>query len=229
MQVQAPSNTLHIHPLQKIDYQKAWEWQTALFEEMRKYKLTHKVSPCIGHVLFCEHPPVFTLGKNGQTQNLLASKAQLEAESIQLLETDRGGDITYHGWGQLVVYPILDLDTLKIGVRQYVYQLEEVIIQSLKKIGLQATRVEGAAGVWVERQRKICAIGIKASRGITMHGLALNVNTYLPHFEYIVACGLKGKGTTSTEKELQKSFSVEVISEIVLEQFLTIFDIQSVH
>lgn len=229
MHKQASWNTLHIYPPQKIDYQKAWEWQTALFEEMRQYKLSHKVSPCLGHLLFCEHPPVFTIGKNGQTQNLLISKAQLEAEHIQLFETDRGGDITYHGWGQLVVYPVLDLDALKIGVRQYVYHLEEVIIQSLKEMGIEATRLVGAAGVWVAQQRKICAIGIKASRGITMHGLALNINTYLPHFEYIIACGLKDKASTSIEKELGTTFSMEEVAEIVLAQFSAIFNIEEVH
>ncbi len=225
MQVQAFSNTLHIHQLQKIDYQKAWEWQTALFEEMRQYKLEHKSSPYLGHLLFCEHQPVFTLGKNGLVQNLLVSKTKLIEEQIQLVETDRGGDITYHGWGQLVVYPILDLDFLKIGVRQYVYQLEEVVIQSLRKIGIEAARLEGAAGVWIAQQRKICAIGIKASKGITMHGLALNINTHLPHFEYIVACGLKDKSSTSIEKELQKSLSMEEMEKIFREKFLEVFGI----
>ncbi len=215
-------DNLTVHSFQTIPYKEAWRWQASLFEEMQSQS---KENEYIGHLIFCEHPPVFTLGKNGQKENLLVSEERLEKEQIEIFQTDRGGDITYHGYGQLVVYPILDLNKLKIGIREYVDRLEEVIIQTLQSTGIHSGRIKGASGVWIEENRKICAIGIRASRAITMHGLALNVNTHLAHFEYITACGLEGKETTSIEKEISKKIALSEISQEVLKNFISVFEL----
>ncbi len=220
------TDSLCVYPLKTIEYKEAWQRQASLFEAMLSQKIQGKQAS-LGHLLFCEHPPVFTLGKNGKKENLLVSEDLLGKEGIQLFQTDRGGDITYHGYGQLVLYPILDLDHLKIGLREYVYLLEEVIIRSLAEMDMLAQRIKGASGIWIGEQKKICAIGIRASKGITMHGLALNVNTYLAHFAYITACGLEGKQTTSIQKEKAQAYSLSEISEWVLRHFLEVFGLDT--
>jgi lipoyl(octanoyl) transferase len=177
----------------------------ALQEEYFNANLQAKEAnqPTYNHLILCEHEPVFTLGKSGKRENILVSDTDMNAEFYQ---TNRGGDVTFHGPGQLVVYPVLDLETLGIGLAQYISMLEDVIIESCKAYNIKAERLEGAPGIWViptdTAPRKICAIGVKASRLVTMHGLAMNVNTDLTYFDKIIPCGLEGKGVTSLQKEL---------------------------
>ena len=160
-----------------------------------------------GTLIFVEHPHVYTLGKSGSENNLLLDYIQLQAKEASFYRIDRGGDITYHGPGQIVGYPIFDLEVIKIGLKDYIYRLEEAIIRTVGEFGIQASRLEGGTGVWLDpeingKARKICAIGVKASRYVTMHGFAFNVNTDLTYFNNINPCGFTDKGVTSLEKEL---------------------------
>lgn len=219
-------------------YQKIWEMQEQMMSELIADK---KVLASAGskesgniphHLLFVEHPPVFTLGKSGDTNNLLLNNSELAEKGASFYKTDRGGDITYHGPGQLVGYPILDLEDLGIGLRQYIYMLEEVVICSLGFFGLHGSRDPLATGVWMDvglpQARKICAIGVRSSRFVTMHGFALNVNTDLTYFRYINPCGIVDKGVTSMRKECQGGISMEEVKSIVLSNFIKIFSIQLV-
>ncbi|MDR1602815.1 MAG: lipoyl(octanoyl) transferase LipB [Tannerella sp.] len=160
----------------------------------------------VNMLFFCEHRPVFTLGKSGRPGNLLVSEASLKEKGFEFYRTDRGGDITYHGPGQITGYPVFDLEKFRIGLRQYVETLEDIMIRFLSSYGLQGERLAGAAGVWIEpqtiRARKICAIGVKSSRFVTMHGFALNIRTDLRHFSLINPCGFTDKGVTSLCREL---------------------------
>jgi lipoyl(octanoyl) transferase len=177
----------------------------------------------INVLILCQHTPVFTLGRNGKKENILVSEDDLKAEFYQ---TNRGGDVTFHGPGQLVAYPILDLDLLHIGLAAYIEGLEEVIIETLSVYGLTAHRIGGAAGVWIsdsKGERKICAIGVKASRNITMHGLAMNINTDLSYFDKIVPCGLTGKTVTSLEQELGVKQDFEIYKQVFIGKFGIIF------
>jgi lipoyl(octanoyl) transferase len=182
--------------------------------------------PTHNYLILCQHPPVFTLGKSGKRENILVSDADLHAEFYHV---NRGGDVTFHGPGQLVVYPILDLDNLHMGLAQYILNIEEVIIQSLLPYHLTGERIENAAGIWLRNNhstphdRKIGAIGVKASRNVTMHGLAFNVNTDLTYFDKIVPCGLEGKGGTSLQKELNRSVSFEEYQLFFLDSFRKVF------
>ncbi len=178
--------------------------------------------PTTNSVILCEHEPVFTLGKSGKCENILVSDEEMHAEFYHV---NRGGDVTFHGPGQLVVYPILDLDTLHIGLAQYIFLLEETIIESLKEYGLRGERIENAAGIWLRenKDRKIGAIGVKASRNITMHGIAINVNTDLSYFDKIVPCGLEGKETTSLQKESGNFFSIDDFKKIFVTTFKKVF------
>ncbi len=220
-----------------------------LQEELLNKNIEAKLSgaPTSNSVILCEHEPVFTLGKSGKRENILVSDAEMNAEFYHV---NRGGDVTFHGPGQLVVYPILDLDTLHIGLAQYIFLLEETIIESLKEYGLKGVRIEGAAGIWLRRNSeirntkyemntelsastsdfglrtsdsKIGAIGVKASRNVTMHGIAINVNTDLTYFSKIVPCGLEGKGTTSLQKELGKEISMNDYKKIFVTTFEKVF------
>lgn len=186
-------------------YSEVWELQERLLAWQIDAKLSGKAEG-EGILLFVEHYPVYTLGKSGHAANMLLSQAQLAAKHVDLFKVDRGGDITFHGPGQLVAYPILDLDALGIGVREYVNCLEEAVIRTIAAYGITGCRVPGATGVWLDgdtpRARKICAIGVKCSRSVTMHGLALNVNTDLTYFSYINPCGFVDKGVTSIAREL---------------------------
>ena len=179
------------------------------------------------YLLFVEHPHVFTLGKSGDENNLLLNYIQLQAREASFFKTDRGGDITYHGPGQIVGYPILDLENFGIGLRQYIYNIEEVIIRTLSLYGIDSSRDPKATGVWLDAgkpsARKICAIGVKSSRFVTMHGFALNVNTELDYFNYINPCGFSDKGVTSLEKELGSKQDIERSKLIVLEKFAEVF------
>lgn len=195
-----------------VDYKEAWEYQEKLFRERVELKLFNRDNPLISPailddiLLFVEHPHVYTLGKSGNQNNLLIKSEFLEQIHATYYHTDRGGDITYHGPGQIVGYPIFDLEHFGIHLKQYVFGIEESIILLLRDLGIEARRLKGATGVWIEPDstsaRKICALGVKGSRHITMHGFALNVNTDLKYFGYINPCGFEDKGVTSLEKEL---------------------------
>ena len=179
------------------------------------------------YLIFVEHPHVYTLGKSGDEHNLLLNFIQLQAKEASFYKTDRGGDITYHGPGQLVGYPILDLENFGIGLRQYIYNIEETIIRTLSVYNIEAARDPQATGVWLDvgkpASRKICAIGVKSSRFVTMHGFALNINTNLEYFNYINPCGFSDRGVTSLEKELGTKQDFERAKGIVLDKFAEVF------
>jgi len=180
------------------------------------------------YLLWVEHPPVFTLGKSGKIEHLLVDQAALEQKGIQFFKTNRGGDITFHGPGQLVAYPIFDLDNFFTDIHKYLRFLEEAIIKTLEEFGLSATRSPGETGVWLDEgtpfARKICAMGVRASRWVTMHGLALNLNTDLSYFDHIVPCGIQGKGVTSLAKELGIQVSKAEVKEKLKNHFQKLFD-----
>ncbi len=210
-----------------IRYKEAWDYQANLFNQLFANK-SSEIQNAQHYLLFCEHPHVFTIGKHGNSSNLLINTHFLEEKGIEYYHIDRGGDITYHGPGQQVVYPIFDLDEFKINTKEYVFRLENAVIKTLSKYSIHASRLEGAAGIWIDielpdRCRKICAIGIKSSRRITMHGIALNVNTDLSYFNYMNPCGFIDKGVTSMQKELGKIVDFEDVrlslKECILEQF----------
>lgn len=187
-----------------VEYAEAWNQQKILFDARLKAKSEVNNLPDIA--VFCEHPHVFTLGKSGALENLLVSNQSLIDRGVSFFKTDRGGDITYHGPGQIVVYPIFDLEHFQIGLRQYIYNLEEAVILFLAEFSIKSERLEGATGVWIDtmipgKTRKICAIGVKSSRFVTMHGLALNINTDISYYSYINPCGFTDKGVTSLEIE----------------------------
>lgn len=214
-----------------IDYQMAWDYQEERFDKLVDFKRKPEgTERPIQYLLFCEHAHVYTLGKSGDETNLLIREDFLKKIDATYYKTNRGGDITYHGPGQIVGYPILDLEMLEIGLKQYVKLLEDSIIELLQAYGITATQMEGATGVWLDvnhpvKARKICAIGVRSSRHVTMHGFALNVNTNLDYFTYINPCGFDSKGVTSMEKELGKSMDLELVKselrEILMQKFLS--------
>ncbi|GHV04176.1 octanoyltransferase [Bacteroidia bacterium] len=197
-------NAFEYTDLGRIGYAEALEMQTAAFEALLQTRQTGEAGT--NHLFFCEHQPVLTLGKSGKETNLLVSEAFLSSKGITLFHTNRGGDITYHGPGQITAYPVFNLEYWKLGLRQYIYVLEEIVIRFLSCYGITGQRLEGATGVWIDastkRACKICAIGVRSSRFVTMHGLALNINTDLTGFSLINPCGFIDKGVTSLEKEL---------------------------
>ncbi len=216
-----------------MEYKKAWDYQEVLFNEIIACKLANKKSEqnkveTLNHLLFVEHPHVYTLGKSGSENNLLINFIEMQKVDATYFKTNRGGDVTYHGPGQLVGYPILDLDNFSLGLKDYVHKLEEVIIQVLKEINIVSSRLEGASGVWLDAEsetkaRKICAIGVRASRFVSMHGFALNINTNLDYFGYINPCGFTNKGVTSIEKELGTKQDINFVKEIVRTKFAEVF------
>jgi len=203
-----------------IRYREAWDYQEKLFRELMALKLSGASEGKRNYILFCEHPHVFTLGKSGKDQNLLINEAYLAKKGIEFFRINRGGDITYHGPGQIVGYPILDLEVFNLGIKEYIHLLEESVILLLEDYGIHAGRLPGATGVWLDaeaagRARKICAIGVRASRHITMHGFAFNVGTDLGYYQYINPCGFTDKGVTSMEMEMgTKMDFVEVKSRL---------------
>ena len=203
---------------QIIDYKTAWDNQEALFQKIIQTKKEAQDTRDLETVFLCQHPHVYTLGRNGQVNNLLVNEDFLRKIEATFYKIDRGGDITYHGPGQLVGYPVLDLENHGGSLKSYVYSMEEAIIQTLAHYGMQGARLKGAAGVWLDSNtsnaRKICAIGVRASRFVTMHGFALNVNTDLTYFNYINPCGFTDKGVTSMQKELGKPVDMEEVKEI---------------
>ena len=213
-----------------IPYSEAYKKQKELFETAMRQKSEQKETQQT--IIFCEHPHVITVGKNASTSNLLFPEKVLKEKQVGLYPVDRGGDVTYHGPGQLVCYPVIDLEVFHIGLKSYIFLLEEIIIRLLDHYALKAERLPGATGVWLQtnqpdKVRKICAIGIKSSRYITMHGFALNVSTDLSYFQLINPCGFKDKGVTSLKKELNCKINVEELKErlkiIIKEQFFHYF------
>ncbi|MCK4569631.1 MAG: lipoyl(octanoyl) transferase LipB [Bacteroidales bacterium] len=201
--------------LGNIDYAEAWDLQEKLFQEIIAGKKDHTEVKSPDYLLFCEHPHVFTIGKSGSVNNLLITEQMLSEKGASLFNTNRGGDITYHGPGQIVGYPILDLENYGLGIRKYISLLEESIIVLLGEYGITSSILDGASGVWLDAgnagARKICAIGVRSSRYVTMHGFAFNVNTNLEYFSYINPCGFMDKGVTSLEKELGAQQDIEKV------------------
>jgi len=218
------------------DYKETWDYQTDIFtrlvdskkQDTRTGDPGEKLVP--GTLIFVEHPHVYTLGKSGSENNLLLDFIQLKAKDASFYKIDRGGDITYHGPGQLVGYPIFDLDVIKIGLKEYIYRLEEAIIRTMGEYDITASRLEGGTGVWLDpeiagKARKICAIGVKASKYVTMHGFAFNVNTDLTYFNNINPCGFTDKGVTSLEKELGARQDFESVKNKVKRNLQEVFDL----
>jgi len=208
---------------QTINYKEAWEKQETLFQKIIQAKSEKNSTKDLETVFLCEHPHVYTLGKNGQVNNLLIDEEFLRKIDATFYKIDRGGDITYHGPGQLVGYPILDLENHGGSLKKYIYEMEESIIQTLDYYGICAARLDGATGVWIDgntlQARKICAIGVRASKFVTMHGFALNINTNLTYFNYINPCGFIDKGVTSMEKELNKKLDMEEVKSVFKKLF----------
>jgi len=209
---------------QTIDYKEAWNKQEILFQKIIQTKKEGKGTHDLETVFLCEHPHVYTLGRNGQVNNLLINEDFLRKIKAAFYKIDRGGDITYHGPGQLVGYPILDLENHGNSLKGYIHKMEEAIIQTLLHYGIHGARLEGATGVWLDgntpNARKICAMGVRASHFVTMHGFALNVNTDLSYFNHINPCGFVDKGVTSMQKELGKSVEMEEVKDVFKRNFL---------
>lgn len=205
-----------------IRYNDAWSKQEERFKQIINAKKNRQNTSSLQSMIFCQHPHVYTLGKSGCSGNLLLDTLQLQAKNAEFVKTNRGGDITYHGPGQLVAYPILDLETLHLSLKEYIYQMEESIIDSLQEYNIKGARLTGATGVWIATDtptpRKICAIGVRSSRYVTMHGLALNINTEMNYFNYINPCGFIDKGVTSMAQELGVRQDFPSISQTVKEK-----------
>jgi lipoyl(octanoyl) transferase len=211
------------------EYKEVWEFQEQLHALVVNDKEDAGALKKAGTLIFCEHPHVFTIGKSGQINNLLINEEYLKRINATYYKSNRGGDITYHGPGQIVGYPIFDLEILHLGVKDYIHLLEEAIIKTLKEYNIQAFRLDGATGVWLQtgtsNTRKICAIGVRVSKAVTMHGFALNVNTDLNYFSYINPCGFIDKGVTSMEKELKQKIDFEEVKEKIKRNILIVFDL----
>jgi lipoyl(octanoyl) transferase len=217
-----------------IKYQEAWDYQESIFEKtvaekikFRKEEITDVYPE--NHLLFCEHPPVYTLGKSGDMNNLLLDEVGLENKHIDFHKINRGGDITFHGLGQIVGYPILDLDQFYTDIHKYLRMLEEGIIRTLATYGIEAGRIEGLTGVWLDvddpiKARKICALGIKCSRWVTMHGFAFNVNTDLGYFGNIIPCGIDDKAVTSMQQELGGPVDIKAVSAELKKHLTELFE-----
>ncbi len=223
---------IHLQELGLKPYKEAWEYQNKLFQEVIDIKLHNRNNnlnkPTPNYFLFTEHPHVYTLGKSGNENNLLLSKKQLEDKGITFFKSNRGGDITYHGPGQIVGYPILDLDNFETDIHKFMRNLEEVIILTIAQYGLKGERSEGETGVWLDVgtpfARKICALGVRTSRWVTMHGFALNVSADLGYFDHIIPCGIRGKAVTSLEAELNKKINIEEVKAKIKHHFEKVFN-----
>ncbi len=235
-----------------IDYKSAWDYQEELVSKNREIKseareaVAHELQAAgntdypittnyklqtTNYLLFCEHPAVYTLGKSGSMKNVLLSEQEMEQKEIEFFKTNRGGDITFHGLQQIVGYPILDLENFYTDIGRYLRELEEVIIKTIAEYGLKGERSKGETGVWIDlgvtgKERKICAMGIRCSRWITMHGFALNVNTDLSYFKNIIPCGIQNKQVTSIEKELNEKVSFEEVKEKLKKNFSVVFNVE---
>ena len=230
-----------------MDYKTAWDYQERLLQEnVRRKSLVYSQESIVNdsglrtpdsrlptehYLLFVEHPPVYTLGKSGKIENVLISEQMRSARGVEFFRTNRGGDITFHGPQQVVGYPILDLEKFETDIGKYLRNIEEVVILTLAEYGIEAGRSPGETGVWIDaskpgKERKICAIGVRSSRWITMHGFALNVNTDLSHFDFIIPCGIQNKKVTSIEKELGHKVDFEETKEKLKRNFEKVFNVQ---
>jgi lipoyl(octanoyl) transferase len=232
--------------LGQMPYQQAWDYQESLLQKnlaikSRRLEITNSNGSAsydltaeenestTNYLLFVEHPPVYTLGKSGKAENVLLNEGERRERGIEFFQTNRGGDITYHGPGQIVGYPIIDLENFFTDIGKYLRSLEEVIILTLREYGLQGDRSKGETGVWLDpgivgKERKICAMGVRCSRWITMHGFALNVNTDLSYFGGIVPCGIQNKQVTSLSRELGTDVSIQEVKEKLKKNFALVFD-----
>lgn len=229
--------TIYFRDLGRIEYGEAWQLQEAIMQEGLSVKAERYNKPetewqpganTKNHLLFCEHPHVYTLGKSGHMENLLVNDTRLKELDVSFYKTNRGGDITYHGPGQIVGYPILDLEHFMTDLGKYMRNLEEVIIRTLSHYDIRGDRLAGSTGVWLDpdiqgKARKICAMGVRCSRWITMHGFALNVNTNLDYFGYIVPCGIGDKKVTSVQAELGRSVDEQEVKDILKKEFCGVF------
>ncbi|HEX6890797.1 MAG TPA: lipoyl(octanoyl) transferase LipB [Chryseolinea sp.] len=229
----ANKNTRYIN-LGLIDYQDAWNYQTSLFEKVLSVKSENRSLPedqqhlTENFLLFCQHPHVYTLGKSGKEDNLLVKTDELKGIGATYYHINRGGDITYHGPGQIVGYPIIDLENFFTDIHKYMRFLEEAVIQTIAEFGVESGRIAGLTGVWINPHdeasaRKICALGVKTSRWVTMHGFALNVNTDLNYFSHIVPCGINDKAVTSLQKELGSPLNLNAVEEILKNKIADLF------
>jgi lipoyl(octanoyl) transferase len=230
-----PNKQVQFIDLGLIDYQQAWDYQTNLFNKNLEIKKQNRERsadqqlPTTNYLIFCEHPHVYTLGKSGDEKNLLVKREDLYSINASYYAINRGGDITYHGPGQLVVYPIIDLENFFTDIHQYMRLLEESVIQTLAEFEIASGRIKGLTGVWIDFEnektaRKICALGVKTSRWVTMHGLAFNVNVDLTYFKHIVPCGIDDKDVTSVEKELNKKADMNHVKSIMKEKIISLFE-----
>lgn len=227
------NKTVAIQDLGFRDYKETWDYQEELFQEILQIKIRNRregtAMPTPNHFLFVEHPHVYTLGKSGDISNLLVSEEILAQKGAAFYKINRGGDITYHGPGQIVGYPILDLDNFFTDIHKYLRLLEEMIILTLAEYGLKGERSPGETGVWLDVgtpfARKICAMGVRASRWVTMHGFAFNINADLSYFDLMIPCGIKGKGVTSLNVELGKAeVSMEEVRKKLMVHFSQLFE-----
>ena len=225
---------VELEDLGLIDYKQCWDYQTKLFDASVQLKIKNRKFPenmvsTKNHLIFCEHPHVYTLGKSGDLKNLLIDGQKRKEKNISFYKINRGGDITYHGPGQLVVYPILDLDYFFSDIHKYLRLLEESVILTLKDYGVEGQRLDGFTGVWVDAEketpRKICAIGVKCSRWVTMHGIGFNINSNLDYFKHIVPCGIEDKSVTSLRKETNQEIDMEELKLRFKKNFKILFDI----
>lgn len=222
-----------------IDYKQAWDYQTDLFNQILSVKAENRNFPnnlptgqageqktTNNYLIFCEHPHVYTLGKSGDENNLLVKKEDLHTIHASYYHINRGGDITYHGPGQIVVYPILDLENFFTDIHQYMRLLEEAVILTLKEFNIESGRIKGLTGVWIDTEskaRKICALGVKMSRWVSLHGLAFNVNVDLNYFKHIVPCGIDDKQVTSLEKELGNTQDMQAVKSVLKNNIVSLF------
>ncbi len=220
-----------------VDYQQAWDKQAEYFNAIVEQKINNRDKPeneitiTPNYLFLCEHPHVYTLGKSGKREHLLANDQQLSEAKAQYLETNRGGDITYHGPGQLVCYPVLDLDNFFTDIHKYMRFLEEAVILTLAHYGINGGRIAGLTGVWIDHEtqlnpRKICAMGVKTSRWVTMHGLAINVNTNLDYFKNIIPCGIEDKAVTSMEKEIGNPLDISEVGTVLSKHLIALFEME---
>ncbi len=222
------------------DYKEVWDLQEELFNKILTIKINNRLLPLDdrkftpNYLLFVEHPHVYTLGKNGSDNNLLIDIKDLKANGVSFYKIDRGGDITYHGPGQIVGYPLLDLENFSLSLHKYVYNLEESIIKTLKDYNIKASRLDGASGVWLDvldsrKTRKICAIGIKSSRWVSMHGFAFNINTQLKYYDYINPCGFTDKKATSMQKEIGQEMNINEVRDKLKKNIKEVFQMEFIY
>lgn len=228
---------VNVESLGNIDYKETWDYQEKLFGSILEQKSANKKLPkeqqvvMDNHLLVCEHPHVYTLGKSGKFEHLLINNKQLEEKGAKYYKINRGGDITYHGPGQIVIYPIFDLDQFFTDIHKYLRYLEEAVIRTLAEYGIESERSEGETGVWLDvgtmNARKICAMGVRASRWVTMHGLAFNINTDLDYFTNIVPCGITDKAVTSLNIELRRTVDQKEVEQKLIHHLQDLFEFKT--